>query len=365
MKFSLLAENLNPKLSVISHAVSSRSQLAILLNFLIVARGNELFISATDLEIGIISKIPANVEEEGEITIPARTFLELLSNINSGKINFFTEKDSLFIESAKSKTQLQTQDAKEFPVLYEKKGEEVISFDKKWLDKNLKRIVFSASIDSSRPVLTGVLIRETAQEKAIVATDGYRLSLEKIKTTEGKEVSIIIPSRVIREIMSLKEDGEVKTFVSSESNQAIFVQGDTEIVSRLIEGNFPEYEKIIPSDSSIKATFSRQDMQNAVKTCWVFAKETSGIIKLSIGKDKITVSSSTPSIGNANIEVEARVEGEENEIAFNGRYLNDLLSNIDDDDMVFEMTGPLNAGVFKVMGNSDFLHLIMPIRVQE
>lgn len=367
MKFSLLSENINSKISTVSHAISNRSQLTILLNFLIVAKGGELLISATDLEIGIISKIPANIEEEGEVTVPARTFLELISNIPSGKVSFYTEKDSLFIESAKTKTQLQTQDPKEFPALYEKKGEELINFDKEWLDKKLKRTVFAASIDASRPVLTGILIKEDKEGKTVVATDGYRLSLERIKakSTEIKESSIIIPSRVIKELMTLKESGDIKVYVSPENNQAVFAQGDTEVVGRLIEANFPEYEKIIPKDTSTTAVFSRAQMQNAVKTCWVFAKETSGIIRFAVGDGKITVSSSTPSVGHADIDVEAKIDGEGNEIAFNGRYLIELFSAIDDDEVVFEMTGPLNAGVFKISGDNNFLHLIMPIRVQE
>ncbi len=369
MKLSLLSENINKKLPFISHAVSSRSQLTSLLNFLIIAKEKELYISATDLEIGIIGKIPANIEEEGEITVPARTLLELLGNIPSGKIEIYTKDESVFIETPKTKMQLQTQSVKDFPQLYEKKGAEVMRFDKKWLDKELKKVVFAASLDSSRPALSGVLIGERGKDRVIVATDGYRLSFKtlsgRVGKGEGESEPVIVPSRILRELMSLKEEGEIRVFISAENNQVIFSQGDTEIVGRLIEAKFPEYEKIIPSDFSIKATFSRAEMQSAAKTCWVFARETSGIIKLAIGKEKITVSSSTPSVGHGSVEVEAKVEGEENEIAFNGRYLIELLSNLDEEDIVFEMTGPLNAGVFKIAGDNSFLHLIMPIRVQE
>ncbi|MEX2007514.1 MAG: DNA polymerase III subunit beta [Candidatus Levyibacteriota bacterium] len=370
MKFSLLSENINNKLPFISHAVSSRSQLTALLNFMIVARGKELSISATDLEIGIVGKIPASIEEEGEVTVPARTLLELLGNISSGKIEVYTKENGLFLETPKIKMQLQTQATSDFPVLYEKKGEEIMEIERELLEKELKKVVFAASLDSSRPALSGVLMGEKGTEGVIVATDGYRLSLKKIalgvkKKGEGLEKPIIVPSRILRELISLKEDGSVRVFVSSENNQVIFSQGDMEVIGRLIEAEFPSYEKIIPSEFSIRTTFNKQEMHNAVKTCWVFARETSGIIRMAVGKNKIAVSSSTPSVGHGSVEVEAKVDGEENEIAFNGRYLLELLSNVDDEDMVFEMTGPLNAGVFKIAGDNSFLHLIMPIRVQE
>lgn len=370
MKITLLAENINKKLPFISHAVSSRSQLTSLLNFLIVAKEKELYISATDLEIGIVGKIPGSIEEEGEVAVPARTLLELLGNIPSGKVEIYTEKETLFIETPKTKMQLQTQTTKDFPVLYEKKGEELMKLEKEWLEKELKKIVFAASQDVSRPALSGVLIGEDGENNVIVATDGYRLSLKTLtgkvkKKKESSDNPIIVPARILKELMSLKEEGSVGVFVSPESNQVVFSQGDTEIVGRLIEAKFPEYGKIIPADFSIRATFNRAEMNSAAKTCWVFARETSGIIKLAIGKNKITVSSSTPSVGHGSVEVEAKIEGEENEIAFNGRYLLELLSNLDEEEIVFEMNGPLNAGVFKIAGDNSFLHLIMPIRVQE
>lgn len=370
MKISLLAENINKKLPFISHAVSNRSQLTSLLNFLIIAKNKELHISATDLEIGITGKIPANIEEEGETTVPARTLLELLGNISNGKINIYLDKETLFLETPKTKMELQTQTTKDFPTLYGKKGEELMQIEKEWLEKELKKITFAASQDTNRPALSGVLIEEEGMGNIMVATDGYRLSLVKLdgklkRKKEDVEASIIVPSRILKELMSLKEDGNVKVFVSAENNQVVFSQGDMEIVGRLIEAKFPEYGKIIPADFSTKTTFNRAEMNSAVKTCWVFARETSGIIKLAVGKNKITVSSSTPSVGHGSVEVEAKVEGEENEIAFNGRYLLELFSNLDEDEVVFEMTGPLNAGVFKIAGDNSFLHLIMPIRVQE
>lgn len=370
MKLSLLSENINKKLPFVSHAVSSRSQLTALLNFLIVVKKKELLISATDLEIGTIAKIPASVVEEGEVCVPARVLLELLGNIPAGKMDVYTKEGSLFIESPNSKMQLQTQTTKDFPLIYEKKGELLMQLERAWLEKELKKIVFASSQDSTRPALSGVLLKDMGKERVFVATDGYRLSLKTTmsaakKKEEDLQKPILVPARILKELMSLKEEGNVDVFVSAENNQVIFYQGEVEIVGRLIEASFPDYEKIIPRDFSVRAVFDKQEMQNAFKTCWVFARETSGIIKLAVGKNKITVSASTASVGQGSVDVEAKVEGEENEIAFNGRYLLELFSNIDEESVIFEMTGPLNAGVFKIAGDNNFLHLIMPIRVQE
>ena len=204
----------------------------------------------------------------------------------------------------------------------------------------------------------------------MVATDGYRLSFKKHlfgKKGQQKEgVSMLVPSRVVRELILITKDtDEVKTYISKENNQIIFCQNDLTLVGRLIEADFPAYEKIIPPDFSTKTEFDKDALQKAVKACYVFARSSANIVKLSIRKEKIIAYVNTPSVGENTVEVEAKTIGEENEIAFNARYLLDLFSNIEEESMVFEMTGPLNPGVFKIAGDDSFLHLIMPIRVQQ
>ena len=165
--------------------------------------------------------------------------------------------------------------------------------------------------------------------------------------------------------MSIKEDeGDVTISVSEKTNQIIFTQGETILVGRLIEAEYPPFEKILPTEHSTSAVFEREGLLNAVKICSVFARDTANIVKLSFGKNKIIVSANTPSVGENKADVEAKIEGEENEIAFNARYLLDLLGNVNEEELIFEMTGPLNPGVFKIKDNPYFLHLIMPIRVQ-
>jgi len=374
MRVSLLSENLQKKILFVNHAISSRSQLPTLLNFLIEAKEGRLIISATDLEIGIIVDIPAKTEKEGATTVPAKTFVELIGAISLGKINIETTQEGLVLTGEKEKTVFQTTPADEFPKLYEDKGKQIMVLRKETMGKDFSRVVFAASPDSERPALSGVLIKEEDDGFLLVATDGYRLSLKKHalknvqKAKTEEPISILVPARVIKELVQMEKDtdgGGVTVHVSAEKNQIIFSQGDTILIGRLIEVEFPNYEKIIPTDFSTKTVFQKEDLQKAIKAGYVFARQTAGIVKVSIKKDKIIVSANAPSVGKNTIEIEAKTTGEENDIAFNARYLLDFLSNATSETISFEMTGPLNPGVLREEDDPSFLHLIMPIRVQD
>ncbi len=368
MKVSILTSNLQNKLSFINHAVSQKSQIPILLNLLLETIDNKLKISSTDLEIGIEVFIQATIEEEGNVTIPAKTFIELINSISEESLILQTEGDKITILSKKTKSVFQTIKSDEFPKLYKEKGSKIATFNEEEMRKDFSLIIFSASQDTTRPALSGVLIKNEEDGFLLVATDGYRLSLKHHKAP-GAVVktmnTLIIPARVFREIMSIKEESsDIEVFASKESSQVIFNQGETLLVGRLIEGAFPNYEKIIPTDFSTQVFFDREEMQKAVKICSIFARDSANIIKFTLNKNQIIVSSQSPSIGENTVTIDALLKGEENEIAFNAHYLHDVLSGVEEKDMVFEMTGPLNPGVFKIKDDNSFLHLIMPVRVQ-
>ncbi|OGH10246.1 MAG: DNA polymerase III subunit beta [Candidatus Levybacteria bacterium RBG_16_35_6] len=368
MKAFFLIENLQKKLPHLGHAISPRNQLPILGNFLLETKKGKIKISATDLEIGVVSTLSANVEKEGEITVPARAFSDLLQNIVGGKMEIGTKDSTLRLKGSKIEANFQTMPPDDYPRIIEEKGEKIGEFNRKDLTKEFQRVVFSASSDTGRANLSGILIKKEGKTFSLVATDGYRLSLRtgfSIKGGGQIPDKILIPSRVIRELLGIKEDSEeIEMFVSKKTSQIIFSMGDTILVGRLIEAEYPTYEKIIPADFSTKLEFMRQDLLSAVKICSVFARETANIIRFSLKKDKFIVSANTPSVGDDMVEVDAKMVGEENEIAFNARYLLDILSFLDDEEMVFEMSGPLSPGVFKIKNDPTFLHLIMPIRVQ-
>lgn len=367
MKAVLIADNLQKKISFVFHAVSQRAQLPILLNFLIIAKNGFIIISGTDLEIGIVTKIPAKIEEEGETSVPAKTFSDLVSSLTSEKIKLELLDSTLVLSGEGIRAVFPTSNPSDFPKIVAGTGKIKASIRKDVLDREMSKIVFAASLDMGRPALSGVFVKKETRGFAAVATDGYRLSLKKeLALSDGGGVSsVLVPSRVIKELVLLGDsDKNVGIYISEENNQIMFVVGDTTLVGRLIDAEFPDYEKIIPQDFGTKSVFDRTEMLDAVKQGSVFAREASNIIKLSVKKDKIVVSANAPSVGEDWVEVSAKTQGEENEIAFNARYLLDLLSSMDDENLTFEMTGPLNPGVFKSEKDHSFLHLIMPIRVQ-
>ncbi len=368
MKVDVLLSNLQGKLTYLNHAVSQKSQLPILLNFLLETEKDKLKISSTDLEIGIETSIPATIKEEGGITVPAKTFTELIHTLSEESVTLQTTDTTLEVISKKTKSRFQTISKNDFPKLYEEKGEKITVLKEEEVQKDFSSVIFAASQDIARPALSGVLVRKEDEGFLLVATDGYRLSLKHYKTPDNAakpNESFIVPARVFRELLSIKEEkGDIGMYIATGSNQVLFEKGETLLVGRLIEAEFPRFEKIIPSDFSVSVLFEREEMQKAVKICSIFARDSANIIKLSLQKDGIVVSSQSPSLGENTVHVDAKLKGEENEIAFNARYLLDLFANLSEGEIVFEMAGPLNPGVFKIQNDKSYLHLIMPIRVQ-
>jgi DNA polymerase III subunit beta len=368
MKLNILTVNIQTKLSFINHAISPKAQIPILLNVLLETEKDKLKISSTDLEIGVEVYVPSEIEEEGSITIPAKTFIELINTIPDEQVTLETVGDTLLVKSKKTKSVFQTIKSDEYPKLYKERGEKIATLNQNHMHKDFASIIFAAATDTTRPALSGVMMKNEEGGFLLVATDGYRLSLKHHKTDSKNAKSLntyIVPARVFRELMSIKEeDQEIEVFASVETSQILFSQGETVLVGRLIEGVFPNYEKIIPSDFSTNVEFDREEMLKAVKICSIFARDSANIIKLTLQKNKIIVSSQSPQVGENTVTVDAQLKGEENEIAFNSRYLQDILSGLENKDLVFEMTGPLNPGVFKIKDDTSFLHLIMPVRVQ-
>jgi DNA polymerase III subunit beta len=370
MKVTLETPVLQKKLSFVNRGISSRSQLPVLLNFLFEAKGERLVISSTDLEIGIQIQLPAVIEEEGSTTIPARSFSELVQSLSSKTVTIQTSGSSVEVVSSRTKSLFQTISPEEFPKLFEEKGSKVASIDPEAFQGALSGVTFAVSTEMSRPALSGILLRPENEGFLVVATDGYRLSLRKYISPGGgllQDVkSLIIPARVIREASTMRDEGgNLDVYMLPESNQILFEQGGAVLVGRLIEAEFPNFEKIIPIDHSSKIHVDREELLKAVKITSIFARESANIIKFALKTDRLVVSSQTPSLGENTVDVEGKLTGEENEIAFNARYLLEFLSHVGSDALTFEMTGPLNPGVFRIEGDSSYLHLIMPIRIQQ
>lgn len=366
MKAEFLLENLEPFLSSLSKALPNSSPVPVLLNILIEATPTSLFISATDLELGIRVKVPGKIESEGAVTVPGKQFMEIMNSLPKGKVMLSQVGESVMIESEGGKITLQTIPVEEFPRLFEEKGEEVSTFTSTELKDIFSKIVFATSVDDARAELTGVYVAQKEGYVDFVATDGYRLSLKKVKDKQILEpgMGIIISSKFISEALILSGDA-IKFFVYHDGNQVMFETEDIVLVGRLIQGNFPNYERVIPENGATTATIEVADFVKSVRLAAVFARESANIVRVKVADKKVHLFSRSSGIGEGDIHLDVVQEGEDNEIAFNVKFLTDLMRVIDEKRIKMQINGPLEPALFTLEKDKDFLHVIMPVRVQE
>lgn len=374
MKLSILQENLNYGLNVVSRVVSNKAQLPILNNILLTTDKGRLKLSATNLETGINFWLGAKIEKEGAISIPAKIIAEYVACLSSEKINLEIKENSLWVSDSSSQASFIGLPASEFPIVPTLKEKPEISLKSKELFLAIPQVAFAAAQDEGRPVLTGVLIQNREEGLVLVATDGYRLSLKRlsgfqeIQQIAEFQKGLLIPAKTLIEAEKIINKGEEKTLsltITPENNQIIFSTPEVEIISRLIEGKFPDFAKIIPQKKTTKVVVDTQSLFQAVRTAAIFARESANIIKFKIQDSKLKVMSNAPQTGDNIIEIEAKTEGKEEKIAFNSRYLLDFLNSANSELINFEMTDSLSPGVFTPINDKSYLHIIMPVRVQE
>jgi len=390
MKLSCLQENLHKGVSSVSRSVASRPQLPVLGNILISTDNGRLRLSATNLETGMNQWIGAKVEKEGSFTVPSRVFLEFVSSLPKEKVELSLLENQLFVKSGGYEATFNGIPASEFPPLPAFPEKPQVLFDPLLFSSAISRVSFSAATDEGRPILTGVLLKFSGKELTFVATDGYRLSMVKIENPnfladkdkkENKETKIILPARSLFEVTRVieesfsqdkeKKPGKAQTekedlafALLSSGNQAMFSYSSCQIITQLIGGEFPAYEKIIPSSSSCSITIPTEDLLKSVKMASIFARDSANIIRFKIEKDKMIVSANTPQVGTNKSEIDIKGEGDGEEIAFNSRYLLDFLNVVGSGEIIFETSGALSPGVFKPASDNSYLHIIMPVRVQ-
>src|SRR3989344_2647036 len=369
MKFSILKENLSRALLIVNRMVPVRPQLPILSNILIKTEEGQIKIMGTNLETGIVITVGAKIETEGEITVPGKLLTEFIASLPAEKVEIMLDKDIFRVKTSKVSASFNTVPVKEFPSIASQKKKAQINFNVKKLAENISKTVFAASIDEGRPILTGVKMKISADRIQFFATDGYRLSIvNDVLEEKMEEVSLVLPAKTLSEVVKIASDEKtekVGLYFSASDNQAIFTIGDVEIISRLIDGEFPNVEKIVPQTFKTRVIFEKEALFEGVKIASLFARGASNIIKMKIDKDGVSLSANTPQLGENQDMVDAKVEGEESEIAFNFRFLLDILNNLSEKEVVLESSGPLNPGVFKPVKNgSSYLHIIMPVRLQ-
>lgn len=365
MKFSVLQQDLLPALQAVSRSVGVRSSLPVLDNILLSLEGKKLKLSATNLEIGIIKYVSADSLEEGELTIPARTLVELVSDIGQTKIEFESQGEMLNIRSGKFKASINGIAAAEFPAIPLAKDEGCV-FDKATLS-SCASILFAAAVDEGRPVLTGVLTEVKKGSVDFVATDGFRLAHRQVLLKESpQQFKSLIPKKTFEEVLRVvsEEDMDKITIaVSDNQNQAVFSLGETIISSRLIEGQFPQWEKIIPKEAATRILMDKEELGRALKLASVFARGEANIISLSSHKGGILLKSSAKELGSQENEVEGSIEGDEMEVAFNGKFLLDAVANCPSSQIMIELSGPLSAALIRPVGVEGLEFIIMPVRM--
>jgi len=376
MKLSCLQENLNQGLSIVGRAVATRTTLPITQNVLLATEKSRLKLVATNLEMAITCWIGAKVEEEGAITVPARLLTEFVNSLpnDTVDITLFPRTKTLGLHCARVEARISGVDAKDFPPIPTVDKSISTSVEVETLRQGISHVVFAAATEESRPVLTGIDVALEDDTMTLAAADGFRLAVQKLPLSSAvkEKTEVIIPSRTLAELNRLLTEHEepVEITVNPNKSQAMFKLTDIEIVSQLVQGTFPQYSQLIPQSYSTRALIDVGDFLRATRTASIFARDGSGIVRLVIAPGengapgKMTVSARSEEIGEDTGEVDAIIEGEEAKIAFNGKYLNDVLSILRESQVALETTNPSSPGVLRPVGNDNYIHVVMPMFVQ-
>ncbi len=375
MKVTVLQETLAHGLSIVSRAVSPRSTLPVLANVLMATDEGRLRLSATNLELGITCWIGAKIEEEGSTTIPARTFVDLVGTLPAEQVNFNLNPttQTLNVRCGSSNTDIKCIDAQEFPPLPVPDMEGAIQINVADFKEMIAQVVFAASADEARPVLMGVLVTVEKDTLTMAAADGFRLSVRKgtLSQTAQQPVSAIIPGRALSELARVATDGNemIAMILPKGRGQVIFRMKDVEVVSQLIDGTFPDYQQIIPRAYKSRTILSTPALLKACKQAEIFAREGSNVARLNIKSTgelepgSVEISAQSEETGSNETVVAATIDGVGLLIAFNVKYMREVLEVVKTPNVALETSAPNAPGVIRPVGDENFLHVIMPMHL--
>ncbi len=375
MKFSCLQENLAKGLAIVGRAVATRSTLPVLSNVLMATDEGRLKLSATNLEVGISCWIGAKVEEDGATTIPARLLSDFVNSLPPERIDaeLVTRTQTLNLKCSNYEANIKGIDAQEFPIIVALSEDSGISLEPATLREMISQVSFAAAMDESRPVLTGVLAEISSDNLTMAAADGFRLSVRNAELSESapSSSSVIIPAKALQELarVSAEEDEPIRMTIASNRSQVYFRMTNIDLVSQLVEGNFPDYKQIIPQSSATHIVVDADEMLKAVKIASFFARDAANVVRVRVtpGEQgiggRVTVMATSAELGDNVTEIDAAVDGDPIEIAFNARYLTEVLSVIGTSQVALETTSPSSPGVIRPVGDERFVHVIMPMHI--
>lgn len=362
MKISVKRDNLLKGLQVASKMVKQRATLPVLGNVLLASDKGRLKIVSTDLEAAIMCWCGAKIDEEGAITVPARTLFDYVSTITEDTLQLVSEGADLSVKGAHGHVTIKGIAAEEFPIIPQVRTDKKITITALELKNAISSVAPAAALDETRPVLAGLLFRLVGEELIVVATDSYRLAEKRAKLTQSISLDVIVPSRTISELARILPSDESPVEISSEENQVQFRFGDIEFLSRQIDGTFPDYEQIIPGEFVHEAIVSKNALLEAIKTANIFAREAGGNIKINASESGLVISAISSQTGDSESYVQSSSKGKPLEVAFNARYILDALNVITGDEIIFALAGTLNPGMIFDKEDGSFRYVVMPLR---
>jgi DNA polymerase-3 subunit beta len=363
MKFSATKEKLLEGLQQVQNVVSTRTTLPILSNVLLQAKEGAVHLTTTDLDVGVRGSFEANVDKIGATTLPARRLFTIIRELPSSEISIEVDgKNAASIRSGQSFFKILGLPEEEFPPLPKFENAKVVTMRQKDLHDGLRKTAYAISTDETRYVLNGVLFSFKENKLTLVATDGRRLAMLDIELEfpRSHEAEIIVPTKAVTELQRLlKDDGEVK--ISVGSGQIAFDLNNTLLVSKLIEGNYPNYKQVIPSEAKERVTLERETFLNSLRRVSLLASDKSNSIKLNFSKNNIEITANTPEVGEARESLPVAYKGRDFAIAFNPEFLMAPLRNLTEDEVFFDLIDEMSPGVLKIQ--TPFLYVLMPMRV--
>lgn len=369
MRLSLTQENLSRALASVGRVVSARASLPVLSNVLLTTDGNRLRLSATNLEIGINYWIGSKIDSAGSLTVPARLFAEFVSSLPHGNIELSADDAVLTVSTPNFESKINGIMADEFPTIPQVTTDAVLTLPASQLHNALVQVVVAASVDEARPVLAGVYLYTEDNQLYVVATDSYRLAEKRLALPDGQigELSVIVPVRTMQELTRLLAEAEGDVELYLDENQVMFRVGEVELVSRLIEGQFPNYRQIIPTKADTSLDIETNEFSRITKVASLFARESAGSVRLEVkAEGEVSVVSGDSEVGGNKSSAECEVAGEDGEISLNARYLQDALSAVKASRVTFAISGKLNPCVLSPAtedgSEADYLHIVMPLR---
>jgi DNA polymerase-3 subunit beta len=374
MKLSCLQENLSKGLGIVSRAVATRSTLPITQNVLIATDQSRLKLAATNLEIAVSCWLGAKIEEEGAITIPARLLTEFISSLPNDKIDIALTQRTLQLKCARFEARINGLDAQDFPPIPQVADGLATKIEIEALREGINQVTFAAAAEESRPVLTGIQLEFDGDKLAMAAADGFRLAVHNtsLLAPVKNKTAIIVPARALNELGRFLADQEepVEVTVNQQKSQILFKLKNIEMVSQLIQGAFPNYSQLIPQSYVTRAVVDVAEFLRAIKMASIFARDGSGIVRLVVSPGveltpgKMNISARAEEVGDNMGEIDALIDGEAAKIAFNARYLSDVLSVLDEKQVALETTTSSSPGVLRPVGSDNYIHVVMPMFVQ-